>query len=136
MTMKLYIAAGQYVGTQAEAKKLDRDFTTVEVPVDKPGLIAYLNQYQIDRDLHHQRVEDDGTHVVKDINEDVHPERAPSYTEVSVGGDDWFAGIPVEHQLTLTQNALENARTEIIRLKGAERGGVAKPADVELDPFA
>lgn len=41
--MKLYIAAGVYVGTQAEAKKLDRDFTPVEVPTDKEGLIAYLN---------------------------------------------------------------------------------------------
>lgn len=42
--MKLYIAAGVYVGTQAEAKKLDRDFTPVEVPTDKEGLIAYLNE--------------------------------------------------------------------------------------------
>lgn len=43
--MKLYIANGTYVGTQADAKKLDKDFIPTEVPVDKEGLISYLNEY-------------------------------------------------------------------------------------------
>lgn len=42
--MKLYLAAGTYVGTQADARKLDRDFQPVDVPTDKEGLIAYLNR--------------------------------------------------------------------------------------------
>lgn len=41
--MKLYIAHGTYVGTQAEAKAITKDFELVEVPVDKAGLIDYLN---------------------------------------------------------------------------------------------
>lgn len=41
--MKLYLAAGQYVGTQAEAKKLDAKYEQVEVPTTKDELIAYLN---------------------------------------------------------------------------------------------
>ena len=42
--MKLYFAAGVYVGTQADAKRLDKDFATVEVPTDKDGLMAFLNR--------------------------------------------------------------------------------------------
>lgn len=56
--MKLYIANGVYVGTQAEARKADKLFTQVEVPTDKDGLIAYLNAHQVDRDVHHQQVAD------------------------------------------------------------------------------
>lgn len=41
--MNLYLANGRYVGTQAEARKLDRNFRPIIVPVDKDGLIAYLN---------------------------------------------------------------------------------------------
>lgn len=41
--MKLYLANGQYVGTQSEARKIDKGFEQVEVPTDKEGLIAYLN---------------------------------------------------------------------------------------------
>jgi hypothetical protein len=42
--MKLYIADGGYVGTQAEAKQVDRAFRPVEVPTSKDELIAFLNQ--------------------------------------------------------------------------------------------
>ncbi len=41
--MKLYIANGTYVGTQADAKAITKQFTEVDVPTDKAGLIAYLN---------------------------------------------------------------------------------------------
>lgn len=42
--MNLYLANGRYVGTQAEAWRADRNFKPVDVPTDKPGLIAYLNE--------------------------------------------------------------------------------------------
>lgn len=45
--MRLYYAVGVYVGTQADAKRLDKDFTQVEVPVDKDGLMAFLNRAKI-----------------------------------------------------------------------------------------
>lgn len=41
--MKLYIANGTYCGTQVEAKAINKQFEQVEVPVDKAGLIEYLN---------------------------------------------------------------------------------------------
>jgi hypothetical protein len=41
--MNLYLANGTYVGTQADARAITKDFTAVEVPTDKAGLIAYLN---------------------------------------------------------------------------------------------
>ena len=42
--MKLYTNnAGDWAGTQADAKKLKGGFTQVEVPVDKAGLLDYLN---------------------------------------------------------------------------------------------
>ncbi len=111
--MKLYMAAGQYVGTQADARKLDKDFTEVEVPTDKPGLMAFLNDLR----------------VVDPAATEEQPEtpvgNGLSYAEQSVGGDEWFASVPVEHQLTLTQLALENARNEIGRLKSLERGGIS-----------
>ncbi len=46
--MKLYITAkGRYVGTQAEAKADGKGWTPEEVPVDKAGLIDYLNTHRV-----------------------------------------------------------------------------------------
>lgn len=47
--MKLYIANGTYVGTQADAKAITKQFTEVDVPTDKAGLIAYLNGLVVER---------------------------------------------------------------------------------------
>ncbi len=41
--MKLYSANGTYCGTQADAKAISKEFEAVDVPVDKAGLIDYLN---------------------------------------------------------------------------------------------
>lgn len=44
--MNLYLANGTtFVGTQAEARKLDKNFIPTVVPTDKEGLMAYLNEY-------------------------------------------------------------------------------------------
>jgi len=43
--MKLYTnSLGQWTGTQAEAKKIGAQL--IDVPTDKPGLIAFLNGQQ------------------------------------------------------------------------------------------
>lgn len=112
--MKLYMAAGQYVGTQADARKLDKGFSEVEVPTDKPGLMAFLNAMVLPAG-------DEFETVVERHDPPI------GYAEQSVGGDEWFESIAVEHQLTLTQLALENARNEIGRLKSIERGGIITP---------
>lgn len=44
--MKLYLTqAGRWAGTQADAR-VDGRFDQIEVPTDKPGLIAWLNEQQ------------------------------------------------------------------------------------------
>lgn len=128
--MKLYFAAGQYVGTQAEAKALTKTFAALEVPTDKEGLITYLNSI-----IAAQHIEDPDR-VVKDVNDDIAPERSPSYAERSVEIDEVFENLPIEHQLTLTALALENARTEIGRLKGdvqPSRGWAKAETSVDAD---
>lgn len=46
--MRLYVNShGQWVGTQAEAKKINA--ILVDVPVSKPELIAFLNREQVCR---------------------------------------------------------------------------------------
>lgn len=45
--MNLYLANGIYFGTQADARKVDRSFAPVDVPTDKAGLIAYLNDISV-----------------------------------------------------------------------------------------
>jgi len=43
--MRLYVnSKGQWAGTQIDAKKIDAHL--IEVPTDKPGLIAFLNGQQ------------------------------------------------------------------------------------------
>lgn len=51
--MKLYTdKGGNWVGTQAEAKREMQDycFDQVEVPTDKPNLLRFLNKHEVMRD--------------------------------------------------------------------------------------
>lgn len=57
--MKLYRTNAGFHGTQAEAKGFDKNYEQVEVPTDKPGLLAFLNQLdnaQQDREDHYTTV--------------------------------------------------------------------------------
>ena len=47
--MKLYRnSKGVWAGTQADARKVcGKDYTTVDVPVDKPSLLRFLNANQV-----------------------------------------------------------------------------------------
>lgn len=38
-----YDAAGTLVATQAEAKNLDKNFTKIDIPTDKEGLLTWIN---------------------------------------------------------------------------------------------
>lgn len=112
--MKLYLANGLYVGTQAEAKKLDRDFTQVEVPTDKEGLINYLNANFAHADVDFDEVYADKP--VKDVNEDLHPERAPraaepAYTAQTLDLDEQWESLPLARKLHFAALAVEDART-------------------------
>ncbi|MGH6730012.1 MAG: hypothetical protein ACREBK_07645, partial [Sphingomicrobium sp.] len=93
------------------------------VPTGKDGLLSFLNAFAVDA-MHGE---------AKAMIEAARPvSPAPlSYADRSVGGDDWFEKLPVEHMLTLTSLALENARTEIAKLK---QGGRAHIDPMDLDP--
>ena len=47
--MKLYKNSnGGWAGTQADARKMcGKDYSTVDVPVDKPNLLEFLNLHQV-----------------------------------------------------------------------------------------
>jgi hypothetical protein len=78
--MKLYRIAGHgWAGTQAEAKAEAKEFSTlwrpVEVPTDKPGLLAWLN------DENHfappQNIDPEGTPLVHDLADLADTQLAP-----------------------------------------------------------
>lgn len=105
--MKLYLAAGKYVGTQADARKLDKSFAQVDVPTDKEGLIAYLNElnrygheHKIMADIGWQEPVDDGSDLVEmaDANTGLslgrHPGNAPppQYQGLKAPTEGWESG--------------------------------------------
>lgn len=136
--MKLYLANTVFYGTQAEAKKADKNFVQVEVPTDKEGLIGYLNANYAHADVDFDDLNAD--RVVKDVNEDIRPELAPRerpYTELSTNLDELFAGAPLAHRLTLASLALEDARDLCPAMTIAENvAATAAVLEEELDPFA
>ena len=119
--MKLYLnpQTGQGAGTQADAKKLGRTIP-IDVPVDKAGLLEFLNSNEVGK-----RAPESPVERVEEVEATVVPLKlAPTpqaYAERSCGGDAWFEGLSLAHQLTLANLALENARNEIGRLKGVAR---------------
>lgn len=143
--MKLYLANTVFYGTQAEAKKADKNFVQVEVPTDKEGLIGYLNANYAHADVDFDDLNAD--RVVKDVNEDIRPELAPRerpYTELSTNLDELFAGAPLAHRLTLASLALEDARDlcpvliaeQCVLVDEVLAEIIAEEAAEELDPFA
>ena len=101
--MKLYLCQDRtWAGTQADAKARGKDFDTIEVPTDKPGLLSFLNQQ---------------ANAVEDLRPVVAPAPvatiAPSYSDQSVATDEAFEALPLARQLHLAALALENARTAI-----------------------
>ncbi len=138
--MKLYLIAGEYVGTQADARdlgkrvgiKIDADSHEAEVPTDKAGLLSYLNGLFADRGNWREEYET----VVERCDPPTPymttpPAQLPgvNLTDLSVGLDDDFQRLPLAHQLHLATLALENARQEI-------KPPVVDPlrAPIEFDP--
>jgi hypothetical protein len=71
--MRLYhTPTGQWAGTQAEAKALGL-FELVEVPTDKPGLLAFLNLHRVGAD----RVEIDYTPTITLVQPPAPPPPVP-----------------------------------------------------------
>lgn len=110
--MKLYRTSAGFHGTQAEAKSFSKEYEQVEVPTDKPGLIAYLNQ------MHNaqQDREDEFTAIVERQDPEVPGEdTVVSHAQRTVDLDSAFLAAPLGQQLTLAAIAVENARSRIGR---------------------
>ena len=104
--MKLHITGdGDWAGTQDQARKLARergtDWNTVDVPTDKPGLIAWLNE-----NFRHT------PHPVA-ASEPGESEFPPIDSKVGRLDDETFTALPLAHQLHLAALAVENAREKI-----------------------
>lgn len=111
--MKLYIAAGQYVGTQAEAKAIDKTgFEQVEVPTDKEGLIAYLNGLAHTGALG-EYTRDEYTPVVARQDPAIDASALLDRTEASIGFDDAWQGFPLARKLHFAAMACEDARASL-----------------------
>jgi hypothetical protein len=106
--MRLYrsddmMAAVQWAGTQDEAARLwgRNCWELVEVPTDKPGLLAWLNAWG-DRPANKAPVP---------IVEPAPP--SSSYAAQSVAIDDAWEGLPLARKLHLAALALEEARAQL-----------------------
>jgi len=118
--MRLYRTdAGLWCGTQAEAKLAAKADGTrwglVDVPTDKPGLLAWLNGNPLPGHAYEPHAAVAGTPDTPAAEPSTAPaDRSPvdaSYAAQSVAIDDAFAALPLSHRLTLAALALEDARS-------------------------
>lgn len=133
--MIFYLCNGQeLVGTQAEAKAIDKNFVQVDVPTDKAGLMAYLNPLLADQHdakayrLALSKAQELGfSNVLDALNvperEDPTPPPTPepqnlpvreqSYTAVTISLEDQWEDLPLPLKLHFASRALEEARSRI-----------------------
>ena len=113
--MKLYIANGTYVGTQAEAKAVTKDFEQVEVPVDKAGLIDYLNGLRMATvaEVEPVVVEHAAPADPVDLPKGFGDPSVPFTVGRLIDLDEAFAAAPIRQQLRLAVVAIDNASVHL-----------------------
>lgn len=105
-------------GTQAEAKVIDKEFTQIDLPTDKAGLMATyqealdtIHNLSLDKAELRQRVEQSTDLLSEDKMSDMTKALVePSYAHQQVAFEDAFAGFPIPKQLHFAALAMENAR--------------------------
>ena len=67
--MIFYLAGGKLAPTQAEAKAIDPNFVQHDVPTDKPGLMAYINNLMqaASTQQHTETIIQNMVHMDKDV---------------------------------------------------------------------
>lgn len=99
------------VGTQADARAIDRNFVQVDIPTDKAGLRGYIQDLLTEIDelrLGAGRETTPGTGATSATQPP-----APSYVQQSVNLDEQFDKLPLAHQLHFAAIAMENARDRL-----------------------
>ena len=111
--MKLYQSPdGVWTGTQADAKAHARESATTwkeaEVPVDKAGLLAFLNRHMV------------GVSAPVVFPAPAQEQTAPAqrseprnYSEYTLAIDDAWDKLPLARRLLLASLALEDARSQV-----------------------
>lgn len=120
--MKLYRDThGVIVGTQYEAKRMGKGWEQIDVPVDKQGLIDYLNaipREQTDR-LPAPQIEPTRDEIVNSNTPEMQVKARqlmqPSYTAQSVALDEQWDALPLPRKLDFAALAMEDARNEIAK---------------------
>jgi hypothetical protein len=111
----------QLCGTQADAKAINKNFEQIDIPTDKPGLMAFV-QGLYDEANFVEPVDDEvGCALFKEpvtspISAEVFdppPAAKPSYVDQSVNWDALFPTLPLAHQLHFAAMAMENARERL-----------------------
>jgi hypothetical protein len=117
--MIFYLCNGnELAATQADAKKLDRNFEQVDIPTDKAGLMSYINRLMSAaevlgigpvRGIDGPFDMDDAGQPITDIPMPVEPAK-PSYIERSISLDDEWEKLSLARKLHFGALALEEAR--------------------------
>lgn len=98
--MIFYLCNGQeLVGTQADARKLDPNYVQIDIPTDKPSLMAFVNEMYSRTGVVEAQV--------------VTPVREPSYTDVSIALEDSWEELPLAMKLHFAGLAMEEARISL-----------------------
>jgi len=129
--MRLYrTEIGQWAGTQADARKFAAthgvDWEQVEVPTDKPGLLAWLNNMAAGNGPNDTMIDDGDEPEFRPTLDDYRnidseadmyfshfAGRKPTNAEKSVGFEDEFENFPLALKLHYAALAMEEAREKI-----------------------
>ena len=114
--MIFYLCNGnELAGTQADAKKLDRDYVQHDVPTDKSGLMAYINKLMNETREDALGIGDDySAGQPAEKGDDTPPADArESYTHQSIALDDAWEGLPLARKLHFAALAMEEAREKV-----------------------
>ena len=99
------------VGTQADARAINKQFEQIDIPTDKAGLMAYV------QDLMDQV---GASEAPAAVSVPVQAPAPPSYAHYSVKLDEEFEKLPIAHQLHFAAMAMENARSLVTPPNTAE----------------
>lgn len=113
------------VGTQAEAKAINKDFQQIDIPVDKAGLMAWV-QMMLDETINVVPEAAPAQPYVSPVEDILAASEAAeaaeeaaqqrSYAEVSTGIDELWEGLPLARRLHFVSLTVEEVRLSLPQL--------------------
>lgn len=99
--------------TQDEARKINRDYTKIDIPTDATGLMAAIQELLTIADAAILNQSSSAAEPMPAPAPAPAPPKQQSYSERSVQIDELFMHLPLPHQLSLAAVALETARSHL-----------------------